>query len=129
MAPKVSNSGMNFGFGITYGNQLNFDNGNSIGVLGSLSYKNEQTVYENTQDNLYNFRITCTLQGEKGEKGEIKTIEEEESNGGSETTYFICKTYNSYIYIRSCLTKIYPCSECVNPTTQCEARLKILKCY
>ena len=55
MAPKVSNSGMNFGFGITYGNQLNFDNGNSIGVLGSLSYKNEQTVYENTQDNLYNF--------------------------------------------------------------------------
>ena len=55
MAPKVSNSGMNFGFGITYGNQFNFDNGNSIGVLGSLSYKNEQTVYENTQDNLYNF--------------------------------------------------------------------------
>ena len=55
MAPKVSNSGMNFGFGITYGNQLNFDNGNSIGVLGSLSYKNEQTAYENTQDNLYNF--------------------------------------------------------------------------
>ena len=55
MAPKVSNSGMNFGFGITYGNQFNFDNGNSIGVLGSLSYKNEQTVYQNTQDNLYNF--------------------------------------------------------------------------
>ena len=24
MAPKVSNSGMNFGFGISYGNQLNF---------------------------------------------------------------------------------------------------------
>ena len=23
--------------------------------MGSLSYKNEQTVYENTQDNLYNF--------------------------------------------------------------------------
>ena len=55
MAPKVSNSGMNFGLGITYGNQFNFENGNSIGVLGSLSYKNEQTVYENTQDNLYNF--------------------------------------------------------------------------
>ena len=38
---QVSNSGMNFGFGITYGNQFNFDNGNSIGVLGSLS-QNEQ---------------------------------------------------------------------------------------
>ena len=55
MAPKVSNSGMNFGFGISYGNQLNFKNGNALGVLASLSYKNEQTVYENTQDNLYNF--------------------------------------------------------------------------
>ena len=28
---------------------------NALGVLASLSYKNEQTVYENTQDNLYNF--------------------------------------------------------------------------
>ena len=55
MAPKVSNSGMNFGFGISYGNQLNFKNGNALGVLASLSYKNEQIVYENTQDNLYNF--------------------------------------------------------------------------
>ena len=55
MAPKVSNSGMNFGFGISYGNQFNFKNGNALGVLASLSYKNEQTVYENTLDNLYNF--------------------------------------------------------------------------
>ena len=55
MAPKVSNSGMNFGFGVSYGNQFNFENGHSIGVLGSVSYKNEQTVYENTQDNIYNF--------------------------------------------------------------------------
>lgn len=55
MAPKVSNSGMNFGFGISYGNQFNFENGHALGVLASVSYKNEQTVYENTQDNLYNF--------------------------------------------------------------------------
>ena len=55
MAPKVSNSGMNFGFGISYGNQFNFENGHALGVLASLSYKSEQTVYENTQDNLYNF--------------------------------------------------------------------------
>jgi TonB-dependent receptor len=55
MAPQISNSGMNFGFGVSYGNQFNFDNGHSLGVLGSVSYKNEQTVFENTQDNIYNF--------------------------------------------------------------------------
>ena len=55
MAPKISNSGMNFGFGISCGNQFNFENGHALGVLGSVSYKNEQTVYENTQDNIYNF--------------------------------------------------------------------------
>ena len=55
MAPQVSNSGMNFGFGMAYGNQFNFENGHSLGVLGSVSYKNEQTVYENTQDNIFNF--------------------------------------------------------------------------
>ena len=55
MAPQVSNSGMNFGFGITYGNQFNFENGHSFGVLGSVSYKSEQTLYENTQDNIFNF--------------------------------------------------------------------------
>ncbi len=55
MAPKISNSGMNFGFRISYGNQFNFENGHALGVLGSVSYKNEQTVYENTQDNIYNF--------------------------------------------------------------------------
>ena len=55
MAPKVSNSGMNFGFGISYGNQFNFENGRAFGVLASVSYKSEKTVYENTQDNLYNF--------------------------------------------------------------------------
>jgi len=55
MAPQVSNSGMNFGFGITYGNQFNFENGHSFGVLGSVSYKSEQTLNENTQDNIFNF--------------------------------------------------------------------------
>ena len=46
---------MNFGFGITYGNQFNFENGHSFGVLGSVSYKSEQTLNENTQDNIFNF--------------------------------------------------------------------------
>ena len=55
MAPQVSNSGMNFGFGISYGNQYNFENGHSLGVLGSIYYKNEQTVYENIQDNIFNY--------------------------------------------------------------------------
>ena len=55
MAPQVSNSGMNFGFGITYGNQFNFENGHSFGVLGSVSYKSEHTLNENTQDNIFNF--------------------------------------------------------------------------
>ncbi len=55
MAPQVSNSGMNFGLGISYGNQFNFENGHAFGVLGSISYKSEQTVYENAQDNIFNF--------------------------------------------------------------------------
>ena len=55
MAPKQANSGMNYGLGISYGNQYNFENGHQFGVLGSLSYKNEQSLYENTQDNIYNY--------------------------------------------------------------------------
>ena len=55
MAPKNDTSGMNYNFGVSYGNQFNFDNGHSFGFLGSLSYRKEQTVFENTQDNIYNF--------------------------------------------------------------------------
>lgn len=55
MAPINSSSGVDYGFGISYGNQYNFENGHSFGVLGSLSYKTEQSLYENTQDNVYNF--------------------------------------------------------------------------
>lgn len=55
MAPQISNSGMNFGFGISYGNQFDFENGHALGVLVSVSYKNEQTVYENSQDNIFNY--------------------------------------------------------------------------
>ena len=55
MAPQVSNSGVNFGFGISYGNQYDFENGNTFGILSSISYKNTQTIYENTQDNIFNF--------------------------------------------------------------------------
>jgi len=55
MAPNNDTSGMNYNFGVSYGNQFNFDNGHSFGFLGSLSYRKEQTVFENTQDNIYNF--------------------------------------------------------------------------
>ena len=55
MAPNNDISGMNYNFGVSYGNQFNFDNGHSFGFLGSLSYRKEQTVFENTQDNIYNF--------------------------------------------------------------------------
>ena len=55
MAPNNDTSGMNYNFGVSYGNQFNFDNGHSFGFLGSVSYRKEQTVFENTQDNIYNF--------------------------------------------------------------------------
>src|SRR6056300_1961838 len=55
MAPNNDTSGMNYNFGVSYGNQFNFDNGHSFGFLGSLSFRKEQTVFENTQDNIYNF--------------------------------------------------------------------------
>lgn len=55
MAPNNDISGMNYNFGVSYGNQFNFDNGHSFGFLGSVSYRKEQTVFENTQDNIYNF--------------------------------------------------------------------------
>jgi hypothetical protein len=55
MAPNDDKSGINYNFGTSYGNQFNFENGHSIGFLGSLSYRKEQTLFENTQDNIYNF--------------------------------------------------------------------------
>jgi len=55
MAPNNDTSGMNYSLGVSYGNQFNFENGHSFGFLGSLSYKKEQTVYEETQDNIFNF--------------------------------------------------------------------------
>ena len=55
MAPTIDKSFLNFGIGVSYGNQFKFSNGNSIGVLGSLNYKNEQTIFENAQNNIYNY--------------------------------------------------------------------------
>lgn len=55
MAPEISSSGVNYGFGINYGNQFNLNSGNYFGIIGSISYKNEQTFYEDTQDNIFNF--------------------------------------------------------------------------
>ena len=55
MAPKNDISGMNYNLAVNYGNQFNFENGHSFGYLGSVSYRREQTVYENSQDNIFNF--------------------------------------------------------------------------
>ena len=55
MAPEISSSGVNYGLGMNYGNQFNLNNGNYFGIIGSISYKNEQTFYEDTQDNIFNF--------------------------------------------------------------------------
>jgi TonB-dependent receptor len=55
MAPTIGTSGMNFGFGVSYGNRFQFGEDQSIGILGSISYKNQQSVFENTQNNIYNY--------------------------------------------------------------------------
>ena len=55
MAPIDDISGMNYNFNISYGNQIKFENGHSFGYLGSLSYRKEQSIYENSQDNIFNF--------------------------------------------------------------------------
>ena len=55
MAPTIGTSGMNFGFGVSYGNRFQFGEDQSIGILGSLSYKNQQSVFEDTQNNIYNY--------------------------------------------------------------------------
>ena len=55
MAPDNDISGLNYSLGVSYGNQFNFENGHSFGFLGSLSYRREQSIYENTEDNIFNF--------------------------------------------------------------------------
>ena len=55
MAPINTTSGLNFSAGMTYGNQFNFENNHALGILGSISYRSEQSLYENAQDNIYNF--------------------------------------------------------------------------
>ncbi len=55
MGPRDDTSGMNYNFNVTYGNQIKFENDHSFGYLGSLSYRKEQLIYENSQDNIFNF--------------------------------------------------------------------------
>ncbi len=55
MAPINTTSGLNFSAGMTYGNQFNFENNHALGILGSISYRSEQSLYENAQDNIYNY--------------------------------------------------------------------------
>jgi outer membrane receptor protein involved in Fe transport len=55
MAPINTTSGLNYSTGVTYGNQFNFKNNHALGILGSISYRSEQSLYENAQDNIYNY--------------------------------------------------------------------------
>ncbi|MGA0048845.1 MAG: carboxypeptidase-like regulatory domain-containing protein, partial [Flavobacteriaceae bacterium] len=55
MAPINTTSGLNYSAGVTYGNQFNFKNNHALGILGSISYRSEQSLYENAQDNIYNY--------------------------------------------------------------------------
>ena len=55
MAPEDDTSGMNYNFGVSFGNQFNLKNDDTFGFLGSLSYRKDHRLYENTQDNVYNF--------------------------------------------------------------------------
>ncbi len=74
MAPKNDTSGMNYNFNISYGDQLNFENGHSFGYLGSLSYRKEQTIFENSQDNIFNFspdRTSLEFEENRLQKGTI----------------------------------------------------------
>ncbi len=55
MGPTKGSNGMDFGLGYSFGNQYNIgSNGNKIGVLTSISYKNETSFYENVENNIYN---------------------------------------------------------------------------
>ena len=47
------NSGMNFSFGATAGNQYTVGENNKIGYLASVSYKNETTFYEGRVDGTF----------------------------------------------------------------------------
>ena len=50
LASKIGNSSMNFGLGITYGNQYNLKSGNTLGLIGSFNIKNDYTFYENFEN-------------------------------------------------------------------------------
>ena len=50
LASKIGNSSMNFGLGITYGNQYNLKSGNTVGLIGSFNIKNDYTFYENFEN-------------------------------------------------------------------------------
>ena len=54
MGPKISQSGMDYSLGFSYGNQFKLAENKLLGVLGSLSYKSSQEFDENTIDNIYN---------------------------------------------------------------------------
>ncbi|MDE0470565.1 MAG: TonB-dependent receptor [Ekhidna sp.] len=52
MTAAQQRSGMNFGVGFSLGNQIEKEK-ITIGYIGSLSYKNETTFYDDAQNNIY----------------------------------------------------------------------------
>lgn len=55
MSAIQSRSAINYGFGVSSGNQFDIgEKGNKIGLLGALSYKNSTEFYEDAQNNYFN---------------------------------------------------------------------------
>ncbi|WP_461532725.1 TonB-dependent receptor [Sinomicrobium sp.] len=53
MAAKQKSSMPNFGLSFSYGNQFDVGNGNKLGLIASLDYKNTTSFYENFDDGIY----------------------------------------------------------------------------
>ncbi|GLB53395.1 outer membrane protein [Neptunitalea chrysea] len=75
MAAKEKTSLPNFSFGYNYGNQYDLKNGNKLGIIASLDYKNKTTFYDDFQNgiyvkwsesNLYDLRADRTRTGANG---------------------------------------------------------------
>ncbi|RAV30409.1 TonB-dependent receptor [Sinomicrobium soli] len=56
MGTKQKSSMPNLGLSFSYGNQFNLNNGNTLGVIASLDYKNTTSFYENFDEGVYQKR-------------------------------------------------------------------------
>ncbi|QRM88984.1 TonB-dependent receptor plug domain-containing protein [Lacinutrix sp. WUR7] len=63
LGAEAENSGVNYDFGFTLGNQYEVGDNNKIGYQASLSYKNKTTLYEDTKDGSYTRHSENTFNG------------------------------------------------------------------